>query len=55
MLNNTSYKDKKTLLEDGSFGYKTLNQVIFYQKARGLDPDGEVGQKTWKKLYEDVF
>ena len=55
MLNNTSYKDQKELTKDGSFGFKTLNQVIFYQKARGLDPDGEVGQKTWKKLYEDVF
>lgn len=55
MLNKASYKNKATLAKDGSFGYKTLNQVIYFQKAYGLDPDGEVGPKTWGKLYDVVF
>lgn len=55
MLNHASYKDKKTLTEDGEFGYKTLSQVIYFQKSHGLSPDGEVGPKTWKKLYDVVF
>ena len=35
---------------DGSFGWKTLNAVIAFQKKHGLDPDGEVGPLTWKQL-----
>lgn len=38
------------LTVDGDFGWKTLNATINFQKAHGLDPDGEVGPKTWKAL-----
>lgn len=54
-LNQATYKDKKKLTPDGDFGWKTLGQVILYQKARGLTPDGEVGPNTWRSLYKDVF
>ena len=54
-LNQATYKDKKELTPDGDFGWKTLGQVILYQKARGLTPDGEVGPNTWRTLYKDVF
>lgn len=54
-LNQADYKDKKKLTPDGDFGWKTLGQVILYQKARGLAPDGEVGSNTWRSLYKDVF
>ena len=36
---------------DGDFGWKTLNATIDFQKAHGLDPDGEVGPKTWSALF----
>ena len=36
---------------DGDFGWKTLNATIDFQKAHGLDPDGEVGPKTWRALF----
>lgn len=29
--------------------------LAFYQMDRGLEPDGEVGPKTWGQLYEDVY
>lgn len=35
---------------DGDFGPDTLAKVKAFQKAKGLDPDGEVGGKTWDKL-----
>lgn len=35
---------------DGEFGAKTKAAVIKYQKANGLDDDGEVGKDTWTKL-----
>lgn len=35
---------------DGSFGDGTYNAVKTFQKAKGLTPDGIIGQNTWKKL-----
>ena len=55
MLNHAEYSGKKTLDEDGSFGWKTHTEVLAFQKACGLEVDGEVGPKTWKALYENVF
>lgn len=39
------------LTVDGDFGWKTLNATINFQKAHGLEPDGEVGPKTWSALF----
>jgi len=38
------------LTVDGSFGWKTLNRVILFQKNYKLDPDGEVGPETWAAI-----
>ena len=38
------------LTVDGDFGWKTLNKVLEFQRNHGLEPDGEVGEKTWKAL-----
>lgn len=35
---------------DGIFGKQTKEAVITFQKEYGLEPDGEVGPLTWKKL-----
>lgn len=35
---------------DGVFGAKTKAGVIWYQRMRGLSPDGEVGPKTWAPI-----
>lgn len=35
---------------DGKFGSKTAAAVRAYQKDHGLIVDGDVGQKTWKKM-----
>lgn len=35
---------------DAEFGYNTENAVKNYQKAAGLDPDGECGGLTWAAL-----
>ena len=40
----------KTYGADRSFGPATHNAVVAYQKANGLDPDGEVGPATWSSL-----
>lgn len=36
---------------DGDFGKKTFNAVVKFQRSRGLDDDGIVGQKTWDALH----
>ena len=51
-------KELQTLLDnlgyeceiDGSFGAKTLTQVLKFQKDYDLEQDGSVGPKTWKAL-----
>lgn len=35
---------------DGEFGINTHNAVLKFQKAKGLDDDGVVGENTWSKL-----
>lgn len=35
---------------DGDFGSGTLAAVKIFQKQKGLEADGEVGQNTWKAL-----
>jgi peptidoglycan hydrolase-like protein with peptidoglycan-binding domain len=42
------------LTVDGDFGWKTLNATINFQKAHGLDPDGEVGPRTWAALLDTL-
>lgn len=37
---------------DGLFGNDTKNAVIKYQKANGLNADGEAGLSTWKKMLD---
>lgn len=44
---------KKVAL-DGVFGRSTLDSVISFQRAYGLDTDGVVGRSTWNKLV-DVY
>ena len=36
--------------DDGSFGWATLKRVVEFQKAHGLDDDGEVGKLTWTAI-----
>ena len=48
MLNDKGYK----LSVDGDFGAKTDAAVRAYQKANGLEVDGEVGPKTWSVLFK---
>ena len=45
-LNSKGYK----LSEDGDFGSKTEAAVKAFQKANGLEVDGEVGPMTWGAL-----
>jgi peptidoglycan hydrolase-like protein with peptidoglycan-binding domain len=40
---------------DGSFGWKTLNAVIAFQKKHGLEADGVVGPKTWRALFDTLL
>ena len=35
---------------DGKIGHQTRVAIQSFQKAKGLDPDGIVGPKTWEEL-----
>ena len=35
---------------DGEFGNGTRTAVMKFQKDKGLEVDGVVGQNTWKKI-----
>lgn len=37
---------------DGKIGSKTKEAVVKFQEANGLNPDGNVGSRTWEKLSE---
>jgi peptidoglycan hydrolase-like protein with peptidoglycan-binding domain len=37
---------------DGDFGPTTYDNVIRYQRSRGLDSDGICGPQTWQALYD---
>ena len=37
---------------DGDFGPATEDNVLRYQRSRGLEVDGIVGQQTWTALYD---
>lgn len=39
------------LSEDGSFGIHTKNAVSHFQSTKFLEPDGIVGNKTWRALF----
>jgi peptidoglycan hydrolase-like protein with peptidoglycan-binding domain len=43
----------QSLAVDGVFGPKTHAQVVEFQKANGLTPDGLVGPITLSKLFEE--
>lgn len=38
---------------DGVFGLKTHISLTLFQKSRGLTPDGIVGAKTWRALFDE--
>jgi D-alanyl-D-alanine carboxypeptidase/Putative peptidoglycan binding domain len=42
-----------TDVADGRFGEKTEAATMQYQTSKGLNPDGEVGPKTYAKAIED--
>ncbi len=44
----------KTVSIDGVYGESTLNSVVSFQRAYGIDPDGIVGEITWNRLV-DVY
>lgn len=47
-------KAGKAVIEvDSYYGDKTKNAVVNFQKANKLNPDGVVGEKTWKELFEN--
>ena len=51
ILNGKGYK----LSVDGDFGPATEAAVKAYQKANGLEADGEVGEHTWASLFGSVL
>lgn len=41
-----------TIVATGIFGKEMDEKIRNFQKAKGLDADGEIGPETWKKLLE---
>ena len=41
-----------TIVVTGIFGREMDEKIRKFQKSKGLDPDGEIGPETWKKLLE---
>ena len=39
-----------TIVVTGIFGKEMDEKIRHFQKAKGLEPDGEIGPKTWKEL-----
>ncbi len=52
---NEQYRLFAPLEVDGIFGIKTRDAVRQAQNALGLDQDGVVNKRTWKRLMEVVF
>ena len=52
MLRNISYyvEDVLPVIPDGIFTQNTKDSVISFQKAYGLEPNGEVDNITWQKI-----
>ncbi len=46
------YPSIPVVSQDGSFGPKTQEAVIAFQRLFGLSPDGVVGKQTWDKIME---
>lgn len=46
---------KLSVARDGDFGQETLHAVKEYQKMKGLDVDGIVGNITWRALTEPML
>ncbi|MFG2333967.1 peptidoglycan-binding protein [Streptomyces sp. NPDC048604] len=46
--------DGHRLDADGIFGPETRARVIAFQRTRGLQPDGKVGERTWPMLVRTV-
>ena len=44
--------DDRRLVADGWFGRATRDATVAFQSAHGLEPDGIVGESTWKKMKE---
>jgi len=40
---------------DGIFGEGTKKGVIKFQTAHELNPDGKVGDRTWKQLKNEIL
>lgn len=49
--NRLNAVDDAGLLVDGEFAAITGRAVTTFQTDRGLDPDGQVGQATWDRLF----
>ncbi|WP_051804236.1 peptidoglycan-binding protein [Streptomyces griseus] len=46
--------DGRHVKADGIFGPETRRHVIAFQRTRGLQPDGKVGERTWPMLVRPV-